>query len=515
MESMGANVGVTTDIDGDVRGGTPDIGADEITLIGPGTVQFSAASYTGGEGTIATITVTRAGGVTGPISVDYATSAGTATAGTCGSGGDYQDTSGTLSWADGDSAAKTFTVQLCTDAVSPEPTETVNVTLSNPVGTTISGPNPVLLNITDVPPPLSGSYNVPGDFPSLTNAGGIFATLNLSGASGNITINITADLTGETGANALNELAGGFTVLLKPTGAARTISGTSTGGGLIKLNGADGVTIDGSTSGGTDRSLTITNGNAGATVIWIASASASNGANNATVKNCNISGNTGVVAVGGILAGSGTTLGGDAEAANNNITVQNNAIFRVQNSCYLRGTVAGTDSGWVVTGNAFGSTVPADRNIFRGMLVGNCTGFLITGNTITGIYSTVASTAKMTGIQTALVINGGTIEKNMISDIKHTNPSTYGCAGIDMTGGNNILVKNNFVSDINHDMSGGIAFSTTFGLFGIQIEAGTGEMIYNNSVNLFGLQPGTPNSSPADGGFCHQCHHIDRVRRPR
>ena len=160
--------------------------------------------------------------------------------------------------------------------------------------------------------------------------------------------------------------------------------------------------------------------------------SASDGANNDTVKNRNISGTTGVVVIGGILAGSGTTLGGDAEAANNNITIQNNAIFRVQNSCYLRGTTAGTDSGWVVTGNTFGSTVPADKNIFRGMLVGNCTGFLITGNTISGVASTATSTSKMTGIQTALVINGGTIEKNMISDIKQTNPGTYGATGIDL-----------------------------------------------------------------------------------
>ena len=54
------------------------------------------------------------------------------------------------------------------------------------------------------------------------------------------------------------------------------------------------------------------------------------------------------------------------------------------------------------------------------------------------------------------------------------NTGTYGATGIDMTGGNNILVKNNFVSDVNHNQSGGIAFSTTFGVFGIQIEAGTG-----------------------------------------
>ncbi len=229
--------------------GTPDIGADEITLIGPGTVQFSAASYTGGEGSIATITVTRAGGVSGAISVDYATSPGTATAGICGSGGDYQDTSGTLNWADGESGGKTFTVQLCTDAASPEPTETVNVTLSNPVGTTISGPNPVLLNITDVPPPLSGSYNVPGDYPSLTNAGGIFAALNLSGASGNITINITADLTGETGANG-DERTGRWLYDVDSDRRARLARFRDLGqGALIKFIGASNVTVDGSTVG--------------------------------------------------------------------------------------------------------------------------------------------------------------------------------------------------------------------------------------------------------------------------
>ena len=120
-------------------------------------------------------------------------------------------------------------------------------------------------------------------------------------------------------------------------GPPRLISGVSTGGGLIKLNGPDGVIIDGS-CGGSPPALTITNGNANAAVIWIASASASDGANNVTVENCIISGSPGGTAVAGIVSGSGTTLGGDAEAPNNNITIQNNSIFRVQNSCYLRGT---------------------------------------------------------------------------------------------------------------------------------------------------------------------------------
>ena len=119
---------------------------------------------------------------------------------------------------------------------------------------------------------------------------------------------------------------------------------------------------------------------------------------------------------------------------------------------------------------------------------------------LTALSLPLAAPSKTTGIQTALVINGGTIEKNKISDVKQINPGTYGATGIDLTGGNNILVKNNFVSDVNHDMSGGAAFSTLFGVFGVQIEAGTGIQVYDNSVNLFG-SIGTDNSSLLDAAF--------------
>src|SRR6185503_11373725 len=92
----------------------------------PGTVQFSAASYNVGEaGGSATITVTRVNGSDGAVSVDYATSNGTATAGS-----DYTAASGTLNFANGETS-KTFSVPV-TDDVLDEPDETVNLTLSNP-----------------------------------------------------------------------------------------------------------------------------------------------------------------------------------------------------------------------------------------------------------------------------------------------------------------------------------------------------------------------------------------------
>ena len=150
-----AIIGFTSDFDvpADMRDTPPDIGADEIVaVIAPGTLQFSSTSYTGTEGATATITVSRSAGSSGSVSVDYATSNGTATAGTCGTAGsDYQPASGTLTFAEG-VVSQTFTVSLCADQVI-DPAETVALTLTNPTGgATIGANNPATLTITDNPP---------------------------------------------------------------------------------------------------------------------------------------------------------------------------------------------------------------------------------------------------------------------------------------------------------------------------------------------------------------------------
>ena len=94
-----------------------------------GTIQFSAATYTVGEGAgSAAIVLTRTGGTGGGATVDFATSDGTGVAGT-----DYTTTTGTAVFA----AAKTsltFLVPIL-DNATPDGVRTVNLTLSNP------GPN--------------------------------------------------------------------------------------------------------------------------------------------------------------------------------------------------------------------------------------------------------------------------------------------------------------------------------------------------------------------------------------
>ncbi|TXT51486.1 MAG: hypothetical protein FD140_1524 [Limisphaerales bacterium] len=108
--------------------------------LSPGRIAFSAATYTVSESSSSrTITVVRTNGTQSLVSVNYATSNGTATA-----GADYVATSGSLIWASGDSASKSFTVTILPD-IAVEGNETVNLTLSGASGgAVITGPTATL-----------------------------------------------------------------------------------------------------------------------------------------------------------------------------------------------------------------------------------------------------------------------------------------------------------------------------------------------------------------------------------
>jgi parallel beta-helix repeat protein len=100
-----------------------DIGALEYPIsvnIALGSATYSVAE----NGMSATIYVTRTSGSEGAVSIDYTTSDGTALAGY-----DYTAASGTLSWDDGDTLDKSFTVTILGDALV-EGDETVNIVLS-------------------------------------------------------------------------------------------------------------------------------------------------------------------------------------------------------------------------------------------------------------------------------------------------------------------------------------------------------------------------------------------------
>ena len=111
---------------------------------GAGTLQFSGANYSTNEGcTAATIIVERTNGSTGTVTVDYATSDGSAEQRT-----DYTIGSGRLTFGNA-VTSQTFAVLVCRDAYH-EGNETISLALSNPTGgAALGNPSAATLTVID------------------------------------------------------------------------------------------------------------------------------------------------------------------------------------------------------------------------------------------------------------------------------------------------------------------------------------------------------------------------------
>src|SRR6218665_197460 len=135
-------------------------------------------------------------------------------------------------------------------------------------------------------------------------------------------------------------------------------------------------------------------------------------------------------------------------------------------------------------------------NATRGIAILAASGpYTVSGNTILNIQNSAGSAATR---PSAIFVNTGAasanISNNNISKVYNNNTSTYGVSGVILGGGNNITVQNNIITDINQNMTGGTAFSTTFGVNGLNIASGTGHKIYHNSIHLSGALMGTATS---------------------
>jgi hypothetical protein len=155
-----------------------------------GSLEFSAPTYTVAEnGVTASITVTRVGGSFGTVTVDYATSDGTASA-----GADYTAVIGTLSFAD-DVTSQTFTIDILDDT-QYEGDETVNLSLSNPSGGAgLGAPASAVLTIAEdepIPPAGSLQFSAPT---YLVTEFGLVATITVvreGGSVGTVTVDYTS-----------------------------------------------------------------------------------------------------------------------------------------------------------------------------------------------------------------------------------------------------------------------------------------------------------------------------------
>ena len=163
------------------------IGADGLAGGGAGSVSFSAPSYGIGEpaGTVP-LTVLRTVGSDGAISVNYSTFDGLATANS-----DYTSTSGSLSWADGDTSSKTFTVAIANDNTI-EGGETFFATLGAPTGgASLAVPSTTMVTIAD--DDSAGTVVLTAPTYTVSEGGGVLAisATRVGGSSGAIGVDFS------------------------------------------------------------------------------------------------------------------------------------------------------------------------------------------------------------------------------------------------------------------------------------------------------------------------------------
>jgi sugar lactone lactonase YvrE len=109
----------------------------------PTGLQFEVNNPFTFEGAAFTVKVLRTGDVSGSVSIDYATSDGTATAGS-----DYTATSGTLTFAPGE-LSKTISIPITNDNLYEGGNETFTLTLSSPTGSAILTTPSTTITISD------------------------------------------------------------------------------------------------------------------------------------------------------------------------------------------------------------------------------------------------------------------------------------------------------------------------------------------------------------------------------
>lgn len=540
MESSGQTIaGYTTDYDnqtrpgpaGSVNGGAlaPDIGADEfdgvILDIAPPQINYTPLIFTcstGDRNVTATITDLTGTDNTAAFrpriyfrknSGTWYSNQGTLVSGTVTSGTwNFSITTATMGGvATGDIIEYFIIAQ---DVVTP----TANVG-SNP-GTGLVATNVNTISTYPTSPSsypiantISGTYTVgvAGIYPTLTAAvnayntnclGGpvIFELLDATYPSETFPITIQA----HQNASAIN------TLTIRPaTGVNTSIIGSASAGLLI-LNGADYVTLDGSNASTVNtvcppvsatRNLTLTNTGTGvgASVVMLSSLGTGAGASHNIIRNCILSlgvdQSTTATDNYAILFSSGVPgLAPPPDGADNDYnTIENNVITRCAWGIYVRGSANGINDGNSIRQNLIGPASFGSEQIRRGGIVmqfqdsatvsGNEVRFIGTlnnqaagGNDRVGI----GLGGFECPVPTVTDFSNGIVTQNNIHDI--VEEKTFSAVGLQLAAINTQptgnLIANNMIANVHSN-----ATSPDFGI-GLYIYSGNTDEVLFNTVQM-------------------------------
>ena len=374
---------------------------------------------------------------------------------------------------------------------------------------------------------ISGVKTIGGtgaDYATLTDA---VTALRNNGLAGPVQLSITGTYTStsEIFPIVIPQLAcvnSSNTLTIKPAeGATPTISGSSASAIFI-LDGADFVTIDGSSTSLSNslcppvtpsRDLTIVNTNtASSAVIWLQwnTPTNVNSAQNNTIKNCVVNGAGPGQTFAAIGSGSSTystlTLGNQ----NNSNRFINNSISGVRVGIISNGESAtNKNSGTIIQQNIMTSASPNNIGV-GGIYLEYEDGALIAGNSISNIslsisndaFGIIAGFGDMvfgSGAAVTTSVTGNlnsvsnlTINANNIGSVKQT--TTYSSVGIALGG------TSTGITTIANNMISGVMSNGTGGDFaaGILIGAGSASAtvnVFNNTVAMQGTIEGSTAAS--------------------
>lgn len=336
------------------------------------------------------------------------------------------------------------------------------------------------INSFNIVQAFSGTYSVgtTGTYPNLTGAGGFFAAVNGGVVSDNIIVQIVSDLT-EDGTNALNqwaeEGAGNYTMTIVSVDAVEKLISGNVANGMIRLNGADRVTIDGRVLG-SGKYLRFRNTNtSNPTFTFI------NGAVDNVIRDCYIEGASTSSLNGVVFFSTGDNI--NNTLLNCDIRDRSDAAGRPYNSVYF-GALTNLNNKikncrlYDFTNNA--------------VYISSATGTLIES---CDIYTTTASTAS--SVYGFYVANTGasvktTITKSKIHDLNGSSTATIKGVYIAGASGVNTLlsIENNFIY---------LSPTTTGVIDGIDYYGYTANSldIYFNSIYIGGSLTSGSNSSTA------------------
>jgi len=230
-------------------------------------------------------------------------------------------------------------------AVSVKPSEGAYGFTFNPPACSTKPINPSVYKVVIG---LNGTITIGtgGLYPSITGTGGLFQAVKDNLLNGNVNATVISDLS-ETGTYQLytwqEEGAGNYTLNIIPDGTTERLISGNVATGMITLNGAKRLNINGSSGDTTSRYLRIRNTNNSYPVIQFL-----NGAQYNTIRNCHLeSGNA------GITFGASTVFSGNSfnQVLYNAIHERTDATGIPSYGVYSRGTSANPNKANMIHGN--------------------------------------------------------------------------------------------------------------------------------------------------------------------